>query len=307
MNIKMQSKTQASAPRIGFGRRGTGIMAFGPQVAFEPEGVERGGAGDPEEPSGEVNQPAEQPKEEPKDNAPKAEPKDDDQKAAKPSDKEAELLKEVMDKKGKLKEAKSEIEKLKGQLSRFDGIDPDQVRALLDEKKAAEQKKLEEKGQWDELKKQMNEAHAAELSKKDQAVADLQSKLDAANAQIQELTVGNAFSGSKFIADELVLTPAKARVVYGDHFDVEDGQVVAYDKPKGASNRTMLVDGKGDPLGFEDAIKKIVEADPDRDNLIRSSMKKGAGSKGQDVTPPKTEPELKGVSRIEAALSSSKK
>lgn len=310
---KMQTQTAtASAPRIGFGRTArTGMMAFGPQVAFEPEGVERGGDEDPSgEPEPEAKEtPADgddKPADEGKPNNPGSKSDSDDPDENKPSDKEAELLKEVMKKKDALKGAKSEIDKLKDQLKRFDGINPDEVRELLNEKKTAEQKKLEEKGQWDTLKKQMNEAHQTELSKKDEELTAAQKALADAQAQIQELTVGSAFNSSKFIGEDLVLTPSKARVVYGDHFDVEDGQVVAYDKPKGAANRTMLVDGKGDPLGFEAAIKKIVDADPDRDNLLRSSIKKGAASKGGDTTPPKTEPALKGVSRIEAALSAKK-
>lgn len=83
---------------------------------------------------------------------------------------------------------------------------------------------------------------------------------------------------------------SKVRALYGTHFEFNDGQIVAYDKPAGAAERTMLVDGKGDPLSFEESIKKIIDADADRDQLIKSKTKPGAGSvttgKG---APPKTE------------------
>lgn len=128
----------------------------------------------------------------------------------------------------------------------------------------------------------------------------------AMQAQIVELTVGHSFDNSGFIRDEMVLTPRKARVVYGDHFDVEDGRLVGYDKPRGTGERTKLVDGKGEPLGFEEAMRKIVEIDPDRDNLLKSKLKQGADS--ADKKPAVVEvalskkPEPKGISKIEAAL-----
>ncbi|MCY1309996.1 hypothetical protein D9M70_601460 [compost metagenome] len=80
------------------------------------------------------------------------------------------------------------------------------------------------------------------------------------------------------------MTPSKARVIYGQHFDLVDGKVVGYDKPRGAANRTALVDSLGEPVQFEEALRKIVEADPDKDHLLKAKVKPGAGS-GNRVTP----------------------
>ena len=75
------------------------------------------------------------------------------------------------------------------------------------------------------------------------------------------------------------MTPAKARVIYGSHFEVgEDGNVVGYDKPAGQKERAVLVDGEGKPLPFEAAIERILRADPEADALLRSEAKQGAGS-----------------------------
>lgn len=207
--------------------------------------------------------------------------KDKDKKKSdqkKPSDGEAKLLKEVMEKKGTIAE-------LQAKLKAFEGIDPTQVKKLLekqaaDEKAAreAEEKRLAEQGQWETLKKQMNEANEAERKK-------LQDQIDALNSQLGQernekanLTVGNAFGNSKFIAEEMALTPSKARIVYGSHFEFKDGKIVGFDKPAGATGRTMLIDGKGEPLPFEDAIRKIVDTDPDKDQLLKSKLKQGASS-----------------------------
>lgn len=200
----------------------------------------------------------------------------------KPSDREAELLREVMKRKGNEQTLKGQISDLEGKLAQFDGIDVEQVRQLLTEKTERETKELEERGEFDRVKEQMKEAHAAELQKTKQTlegrVGELQSALDAATSQITELTIGRSFSDSSFVRDSLTLTPSKARVVFGSHFELKDGAVVAYDKPSGEQGRTVLVDGSGEPLPFDEAIKKIVETDPDADHLIRSKVKQGAGS-----------------------------
>lgn len=294
----MKERSTASTtvgPMIGFGR-----FSFGPQVMFEPEG--KGGTAD--EPEGDDPAPEPQDNPEPQDEPEGDEPADEpEDKKDGPTDEEARLLKEVMKRKKDLKATSDELKALK---KKFEGIDPDEVRELLKAKKTAEQKKLEEKGEWDALKKQMNEAHETEKSELEARIEELQKEIDRRDGKLVELTVGQSFSGSKFISEELLLTPRKARVVYGDHFEIEDGQVVAYDKPKGADGRNMLVDGKGEPLGFDEALRKIVDADPDRDNLLRSKLKKGADSKTTDGKAPSSEPDTYGVSRIQASLTASK-
>lgn len=221
-----------------------------------------------------------------------------DKLAASENDK-AKLLKETM-------QRKDELKKLGEQLKAFEGINVDEVKKLLDDRKQQEVKDLEARGQWDALKKQMNDAHAAELAKRDSELADLRAQLSAREGMVANLTVGQSFAQSRFINEELSLTPGKARIVYGPHFENQDGKVVAYDKPAGASNRTMLVDGKGEPLDFESAIEKIVKADPDYERLVKAKGKPGAGSgnagnAGNTGAPPK-DSGLTGRYRIAAGL-----
>lgn len=242
---------------------------------------------------------------------PKGESKDEskDQKSDRPktTQREAELLKEVMDKKDKLKSTQKELESIRQQLKDFEGIDPQKIREMLKAQTDAEKAAAEAKGDFERVKQMMAEEHAKEIEKvrseKEQAASQLQEALN----RINELTIGDAFARSAFIKDELILTPAKARTVFGSHFEMQDGKVVAYDKPKGASDRTLLVDGSGDALGFEEAVKKLVEADPDRDALLRSKLKEGAGSKpATEKTSAKADDGLSGVSRIAAALTAAK-
>lgn len=201
----------------------------------------------------------------------------------KPTDREAELLKEVMKRKDDLKSAKAEADALKNQLKKFEGIDLEQVQALLNEKAQREQAELEKRGEFDRVKEQMVTEHTKTLETVkgtyESQIAELSGKLNETTSVITELTIGRAFGDSGYVRDTLTLTPAKARVVYGSHFELQDGKVVAYDKPAGAANRTVLVDGMGEPLSFDAAIEKIVKADPDHEHLVRSKAKAGAGSK----------------------------
>lgn len=224
------------------------------------------------------------------------------------SDEEAaKLLKENMRRKDELKRLSQEREQLKATLAQFEGINIDEVKKLVADKQAAEEDKLKKSGEWDRLKAQIVEAHSREKQTLAEQLKAKDEESAALRSSIAELTVGNAFGNSKFITNDLTIPANKARALYGSHFSFEDGQVVAYDKPAGAKERTMLVNGAGDPLSFEDALQKIVQSDPDYPSLAKSRIRVGAnsGSKGSDKAP-EIKADVRGVSRIAAGLSKNK-
>lgn len=223
--------------------------------------------------------------------------------AEKPTDREAKLLKETMQRKERIKE-------LETQLQAFGDVTPDRIKALVEAETARqaeeanrEKADLEARGEFDRLKEMMATEHQTTLTAKEQELNELRELNATLVKSIEEMTVGSDFGNSKFIADELLLTPTKARVIYGQHFEVKDGKVIGYDKPAGAKDRTALVGGDGNPLSFDVALRKLVEADPDRDSLIRAKAKPGAGSaKPEAGAPEKTV--ASGVSRISVGLAS---
>jgi hypothetical protein len=223
------------------------------------------------------------------------------------TDKERELLRESMSRKEKIKELESKLTEYSTQLKNWEGLNPEDVRKLVQEKRDAELKQMEKKGEWDKIRQQMLDAHTAEKQTLAQKIEELNQKLGAYAGQIDQLTVGQAFSSSKFIADELVLTPSKARTVYGSHFERDaEGRVIAYDKPSGSEGRAPLVDGQGNPLSFDAALKKLVEVDPDRDALLKAKIKQGADSGTAGVKTKSSDPagNTSGVSRIADAIRS---
>jgi len=220
-----------------------------------------------------------------------------DDNAKGPSDKEAELLKDVMKQKEARKTAEANLAKLQKQ---FDGIDVEEYRKIKQDQteaeaaatKAEEQRMLD-RGDFDKVKAQMVELHTVALTEAEEAKQALEKELSDARKSIEELTVGVDFSSSKFISEETVFTPSKARRLYGDHFEIEGGKVIGYDKPRGDETRSPIVDAVGTPVGFDAAMKRIIQMDPEADDIMRASIKpggNGAPSRGkfEDVKPPLT-------------------
>jgi len=233
---------------------------------------------------------------------------DKDDKSKKPdvSDSEAKLLRELMSKKGALKTANTELADVKAQLAKFDDFDLEAVNAVLLERKNADDKRLEDKGEWNRLKLNLVEQHDTAVTGFTTQIETLKAELMSKTSEINKLTVGSKFDTSKYIDEELVLTPSKAQTIFGNHFDYEDGKLVGYDKPKGSAERTMLIDEQGNSLSFDSAMQAIVGADVDKESLIRSKLKPGANS---DTNNGKVKIESQsevGRSRITSALNASK-
>lgn len=226
------------------------------------------------------------------------------------SDSDAKLLKELMAQKNRAKELAAELEGAKKRLSDFDGVDPAKARKLLADEEEAARKAAEARGEYDRLLAQMGERHQAEQAALNGSLSEAQTTVSALQKEIAELTVGSAFSGSAFVNSDLTLTATKARVIYGSHFEYKDGKVVGYDKPAGASDRTMLVSSTGEALSFDEALRALVEKDPDRDRLLRGKGKAGAGSatvtKGAkaatELAEKSAESKLTGAAKIAAGL-----
>lgn len=215
------------------------------------------------------------------------------------------LLREVMDKKTKLKEAQAAAASAAEQLRAYEGVDVARYRELVKREQDAENAAAEARGDFEAVKRSMAEEHTKATKTLEERIADLEGKLSAKDTVIDTLTVGNDFGQSAFIRESLTLTPTKARQLYGDHFEVKDGKTVAYDKPKSAAGRNPLVDASGNPLVFDEAFKRIIDADPDKETLLKAKVNPGAQSKttpAANVERKVTSGALSGVDRIRASF-----
>lgn len=223
------------------------------------------------------------------------------------SDAEAKLIKENMKKKEEielLKKKLNETSSVVDKLTSLGGLDA--IEALVTAQKTAEEERLQKAGDWDRLKAQMAEQHDKTVKGLQKTIEEQNSKIGGLVGQLDELTIGTAFTQSGFIKNT-VLTPTKARTVFGAHFDLVDGQVVGFDKPRGAANRTPIVDAYGNNVSFDEALKKIVDADPEKDSILKSTLNPGSGSNTTRATK-KTESAVAtdSISKIAAGLKQDK-
>ena len=173
--------------------------------------------------------------------------------------------------------------------AKFDGIDPEVAKAnakkVADAEKAArdaETAKAQAEGNFERLRELQNEEHQAQLAaaqaeRDDERTRAAQAAADAVAARREA-----AFAKSKFFASETILTADRAERLYGDYVEIENGVTVVYDAPKSAAKRTVVMDTKGKPLSFDDAMKKVFENEPDKDSFLKSKITPGANSKTQD-------------------------
>lgn len=202
---------------------------------------------------------------------------DKDKDKNKPSDAEAKLLKELMKQKAAAKEAAKKAEDLE---AKYGSIDLDALLEAAKKAEEAETKELERKGDYDRLIAKQKEAHAKEMEDLKNSLKEAKELAKQAKIANEAAAAANAFANSRYVLDNLTLTPNKTKALYGDYFENEDGILVGYDKPKGSAGRTKLVDGAGDPVDFDEAMKQIIEADPDKETLIKANLGSGSGFEG---------------------------
>ncbi len=234
-----------------------------------------------------------------------------DRKDGKLTDKEFEFLTDTLKHKKTAREAQKALEDATAKLKTFDGIDPAKIRELIaneatakEAAAAAERAAIEKSGDVERIKAMMAAEHQTAIGTVKEQLLAKDTELNDAQKTINDLTVGSAFSQSSYIDKELVLTASVARQVYQSHFDVVKGKVVPFDKPRGETARTPLVDASGNALSVDAALKKLVEASPDRDKLVRSKLKPGAQSRtdnvrGEDLS---VDNGLRGMARIQVGL-----
>lgn len=219
-----------------------------------------------------------------------------------PSDAEAKLLKEVMERKASEKALKEQLAALTGSLG---DLKADDIAKLVQEKKDRERADLEKRGEYDRILEQVKGEHAKVIETLQTEIASLKGETTKRADELVELTVGRSFSESQFIRDRSVLPASIARREFGAYVDLVDGVPVVHDKPRGAAERTPLVGADGKPKSFEEGIAALYEKHPDSKSLLKALGNPGAGSHtNTDVKngQQRQGENLTGLQRIQAAL-----
>lgn len=182
-------------------------------------------------------------------------------------------------------ELQAEIDRLQGIADQFAGVDPEKAKKALADAEAneaarvqAEKDKAKAEGNFERLREIQEAETAAKIKAAEDRAEAAAKDAETARAALNSSRIETAFANSKFLQDETILSGPKAQRLFGDYVEIEDGQVVVYDAPADATKRAKIMDNKGNALPFNDAIAKVINADADKDTLLKSKVKPGAGS-----------------------------
>lgn len=165
------------------------------------------------------------------------------------------------------REAKEAAEKA---LKKFEGIeDPEAALKAMETVQNLDEKKLIDAGEVEKVKQAAIKAVEEQWKPyKEQA-----EKLD---AQLRQEKIGGSFARSKFIADKLAVPVDFVEARFGQHFEIQDGKVVAKDAN---GNAVYSKANPGEPAGFDEALEILVEQYPHRDSILKGRGQNGSGAK----------------------------
>lgn len=226
------------------------------------------------------------------------------------NDEIARLVKDVMKQKERAKSAQTEKDELAKQVSDIQKVlgdmSLDDVEGLIKARKDADRKRLEEQGKYEQIVEQMRDQHKTEVSDLRTKIGELEVALRTKEGSLEELSIGRAFGDSVFLREKSTIPASIARKEFGDYFDIENGVVVPYNKPRGQEDRAPLVDAEGHVKDFETAIQELFTKHPESKSLLKTTQKPGAASSTESVTAPAKPSEnktgLTGLERIQAGL-----
>lgn len=183
---------------------------------------------------------------------------------------------------GEAKSHRERAEKAESLVKAFEGIDDaEAARRALETVANLDAGKLVQAGKVEEIKaaaqkaaqEQLaaaNKAHATEVQKLQQQLADLTNTLHS------EL-IGGSFNRSKFISEKAAIPADLVQAAFGKHFKIEDGKVIGYDN---AGNKIFSRSRPGEVADFEEALELIVDQYPNKDQILKGEVKGGSGAGG---------------------------
>lgn len=156
------------------------------------------------------------------------------------------------------------LKDIEKRLESFGDLNPDEAKqALLTVKTVGE----EHKAAIDKIKTEMSGVYEKKLGESDDRIKGLEN-------QLFKLTVTDKFHTSP-TAKTLIYTPVDAAKIF-DQFELDEtGRLL------GKINGEIIYSRErpGEPADFEESLKAMIEARPDKEQIIKSSGMQGTGSR----------------------------
>lgn len=161
-------------------------------------------------------------------------------------------------------------EKAEAELKKFDGIeDAAKAKEALKTIENLEAKKLIDAGEAEKVKQEAIKVYEGK-------VAEANAKAEKLQSQLHAELIGGSFARSKFVAEKLAMPVDVAQAFFGKHFSIdENGKVLAKDSN---GNEIFSRVSAGERAGFEEALETLVNAYPNRDQILKGSQSSGGGA-----------------------------
>lgn len=166
-------------------------------------------------------------------------------------------------------------------LKAFEAI-PDVALAVkaLDIVKNLDDKKLIEAGEVENIKAAAKKASEDKVIALEKAHATEITKLKDENGTLRTTyngeKVAGAFAASKFVADKLAIPSDLVQARFDKSFKVEDGKIIGYDS---SGNKLYSRAKPGDPAEFDEALELLVDAYPNKEQILKGTGSTGTGGK----------------------------
>lgn len=104
--------------------------------------------------------------------------------------------------------------------------------------------------------------------------APIVKKAETLEQELHAEKIGGSFARSKFITEKLAVPADMVQAMFGRHFTLEGGKIVAKD----ANGNQIYSDANpGNPADFDEALGKIVSSYAGRDHIMKGSGHNGTG------------------------------
>lgn len=169
--------------------------------------------------------------------------------------------------------AKKEADELR---KRLDAIE----KAEAERQAQLEEEKLKKAGEWEAMKQSLVTKHTTELESERKARLALEASYTQEKIEAAFLAATDWFGGE---SAKTILTGDMAHAYLGKYVSFEELEG-AHGSRKAIVVRdvdgNIILDGKGNPAKFSEAIGELIAQLPNKDRLLRGSGKTGSGSSG---------------------------
>jgi len=169
--------------------------------------------------------------------------------------------------------AKKEADELRKKLEAIEA-------AEAEREAKAEEERLKKSGEWEAVKQSLLTKHTTELEAERKARLELEASYTQEKIEAAFLGASDWFGGD---SAKTILTGDMAHAYLGKYVSFEEIEVGG--KPRKQivvrdTDGNVILDGKGNPAKFAEAIGELITQLPNKDRILRGSGKTGSGSSG---------------------------